>query len=153
MARQINAKGLRLIGEFEGERLTVYLDPVGKLTVGVGHLVTPADKLRLGDKITKAQSEAFLARDLAGTEAGVTRLAKATLSGNEFSALVSLAFNIGLYSLGRSSVLHKLNSSDRRGAADAFLLWCKGGRPLRLIPGLLRRRQAERKLFLEKEPN
>lgn len=151
MARQINAAGLKLIGDSEGERLVTYLDPVRKLTVGVGHLVLPTDRLVLGDRITKARSEKFLAADLAKFEHGVEQLTKVSLSGNEFAALVSLAFNIGLGALGKSTLLRKLNAGDRQGASEQFSRWTKAGRPLRVLPGLVKRRLAERNLFLNQK--
>lgn len=136
----VNKATLDLIRTFEGERLRVYLDPVSKPTVGAGHLVKPKDNLRVGQVITKAQSEAFLLNDLKQAEKDVDSL-KLTLNDNQYGALVSFTFN-----LGRSN-LKKLVSKGMNHVADRMLLFdhASGER----LKGLTRRRQAERVLFLQ----
>lgn len=85
-------------------------------------------------------------KDLAKFEAGVEDLVKVAVSVNQFSALVSFAYNIGLNALSGSTLLKKLNAGDIIGAADQFLRWNKaGGKELK---GLTDRRHAERDLFL-----
>lgn len=76
----------------------------------------------------------------------VNKLVKVPLTQNQFDALVSLSYNLGLENA--KTLLRKLNAGDYTGAADAFLLYNKGGG--RVLPGLVRRRKAERKLFLSK---
>jgi lysozyme len=90
-------QGRKLITQFEGEILKVYLDPVGLPTVGVGHLVKPNEKdvYPLGKKITKAESQDLLSKDLARFEGSINSLVKVPLTQNQFDALVSLVFNIG----------------------------------------------------------
>ena len=126
----------------------MYLDPVGRPTVGVGHLVKPneGELYPVGKRITKAESQDLLSKDLARFEMAVSSLVKVPLTQNQFDALVSLAFNIGTTAFQNSSVLRRLNEKKYEAAADAFLMWVKSkGRVLR---GLQNRRKAERALFL-----
>lgn len=82
--------------EEEGARDVVYRDVAGYATVGVGHLVTPEDKLRVGDRVGREQILDFLEEDLAAAEAAVVRLVRATpVNQFEFDALVDLAYNVG----------------------------------------------------------
>ena len=82
--------------EEEGARRTVYRDVAGYLTVGVGHLVTSADGLGLGERVSRDQVLDFLERDIAQAQQAVRRLVgDLALSQNEFDALVDLAFNVG----------------------------------------------------------
>jgi len=142
-----SADGRSAITQREGNVLTAYLDSVGVLTIGVGHTAMagpPAPKK--GMKITAAESDAILARDLAIFEAAVSKAVKVQLNQNEFDALVSLAFNIGAGAFSKSTLVKKLNAGDRAGAADQFLVWNKAGG--KVLKGLTTRRQAERKQFL-----
>lgn len=80
----------------EGIRYTVYRDVAGYPTVGIGHLVTPADKLHVGQRISRARIMKFYEKDLRKAEKAVIRLADATpLHQHEFDALVDLVFNVG----------------------------------------------------------
>ncbi|MBF2035158.1 MAG: lysozyme [Leptolyngbyaceae cyanobacterium T60_A2020_046] len=146
---QINADGLLLIKTFEGCELRAYQDSVGVWTIGYGHTsmagpptVTP------GMTITEAEAEAILRRDLGKFEAGVRDLVKVPLNSNQFSALVSFSFNVGLGALGGSTMLRKLNAGDYAGAANEFPRWVRAGG--QTLPGLVRRRNAEQALFLSR---
>ena len=80
----------------EGARRTVYRDVAGYPTVGVGHLVTPGDRLQVGDQVTRDQVLDFLEHDIAEAQLAVTRLVgDLPLSQNEYDALVDLSFNVG----------------------------------------------------------
>ncbi|OQS34560.1 lysozyme [Chromobacterium haemolyticum] len=140
----ISANGVKLIQQFEGLRLKAYQDAVGVWTIGYGHTgpdVTP------GLVITQAQADALLARDLSRFETGVTRLAAVPLHQNQFDALVSFSYNLGLGSLQNSTLLRLLNQRDYAGAAAQFPRWNKAGG--KVLPGLTRRRAAEQALFLQ----
>ncbi len=141
-----NQAGLDLIKMFEGLRLEAYVDAVGVWTIGYGHTKTA----RRGMVITEEQAEQLLRQDLGEAEAAVTRLVKVDLNENEFSALASLVFNIGSGNFQRSTVLKRLNAGDKVGAADAIEWWNKGrvNGVLTTLPGLVRRRAAEKALFL-----
>lgn len=126
----------------------MYLDPVGLPTVGVGHLVRPEEKelYPVGKTITRQESQALLTADLARFEEAVNDLVSVSLNQNEFDALASFAFNVGIANFKKSSVLRHLNNGFRLKAADSFRLWKKADG--KVLPGLVTRRQAERKLFL-----
>jgi lysozyme len=138
-----SSAGQQLIESFEGLKLTAYQDMVGVWTIGYGH--TGAD-VRPGLSISAAQAEALLAADLGRFEQGVARLVTFLLNQHQFDALVSFSYNLGLGSLQNSTLLKLLNSGDVAGAAEQFLRWDKAGGVQ--VAGLLRRRQAERALFL-----
>lgn len=136
--------GVEVIKRFEGLKLEAYRCPAGVLTIGYGH--TGAD-VKEGMRITEEQAEEFLRSDLRHIERRVQQLVTAPLTQGQFDALVSFAYNVGLGALERSTLLKRLNAEDYRGAAAQFGLWTRAaGRDL---PGLVRRRRAERELFEE----
>lgn len=144
--------GLKLIKSFEGLELTAYHDIANVPTIGYGHTktVTHLDVTRK-KTITKAEADELLQEDLSLFVSGVNNLTKKiSLNQNQFDALVSLAFNIGLGALGRSTVLKKLKKSKYLKAAEAILMWDKAtvNGKLRVSRGLARRRAAEKELFL-----
>ena len=144
MNRKINSKGLAIIQTYEGCKLEAYKDIVGVLTIGFGH--TGSD-VKPGMVITPERAVELLKQDVEYFETHVDFDLQGTVcTDNQFSACVSLAYNIGLGNFQASSVLRRMKNGNFTGAADAFLMWNKaGGQELR---GLTRRRQAERKLFL-----
>ncbi len=139
---RINAVGLKLIKEFEGLRLEAYICPAGVPTIGYGSTAG----VKMGDRITEQQADALLLKDLERFEKGVRDAVKVPLTSNQFSALVSFAFNLGVGALQKSTLLQLLNKRDYKGAADQLLRWNKANG--RVLEGLRRRREAERKLFL-----
>jgi len=148
--KKTNARGIAIIKEFESLKLTAYLCPAKVWTIGWGH----TKGVREGDRITLEQAEALLADDLAGFERDVEELVRVPVTDNQFSALVSFAFNVGsdmnhddiAQGLGDSTLLRKLNAGDTAGAAAEFLRWNRAGG--KVLSGLTRRRKAERELFL-----
>lgn len=142
--RRINPAGLNLITSFEGLRTRAYRDPVGILTIGYG---STGPHVMPGMAITEAQAESLLRQDVGRFEAGVqVYVGDAPTTDNEFSAMVSLAFNIGLGAFRRSTVLREHRAGRKTMAAAAFLLWVRAGK--RTLKGLVRRRNAERRLYL-----
>lgn len=99
---------------------------------------------------TKEQAEQRFKEDVQAFADEVERLLKVKLTSNQFGALVSLAYNIGTKALSTSALLQKLNNGDFDGAADQFLAFNKGRENGKLVvmKGLIKRRQAERELFL-----
>ena len=143
---KINKAGLDLIAHFEGFFAKPYLDPVGIPTIGYGTTVYPdGTKVRMGDPaITEAKAREYLAHDVADVERRLAPLVRVPVTANEWSAIVSLFYNVGVRPA--STLLRRLNAGKKQEAADEFLRWNRaGGEVLR---GLTRRRQAERKLFL-----
>lgn len=148
MAREIDAAGLALIKRFEGLRLEAYQDVAGIWTIGYGHTrgVVP------GMTITEAQADQALADDLGGAEAVVDDATADVATGdNEFSAMVSLCFNIGSANFRASTVLREHRAGAFAAAADAFLMWNKThvDGVLQEVAGLTDRRTAERALYLQ----
>ena len=141
----INAAGLAIIETSEGLVLTATQDPTGVWTIGYGHTIGVVQ----GQQITVDQANALLAQDLAVFESGVGAVAVNPTS-NQFSAMVSLAYNIGMGGFNGSTVLRDHNAGNFAGAADAFLMWDKAhvDGQLVVLPGLDVRRAAERALYL-----
>lgn len=146
--RELNQAGLSLIEQFEGCKLKPYLDVAKIPTIGIGTTKYPDGRaVTMNDPpITEAQARSFLKSHLEGDCKAVSGLVKVTLNDNEFAALVSFTYNVGRNALASSTLLKKLNSGDRQGAADQFLKWDHAGGVV--VAGLTRRRKAERELFL-----
>lgn len=140
--------GLNFIAREEGEVDHVYNDVAGIPTIGVGHVVRPGESFPNG--ITHDQAMQILAGDVGIAENQVNTRVTATMTQNQFDALVSFTFNCGGGSLAASSTLKLLNQGDVQGAADGLLLWCKANIGGKLVTnqGLLARRERERQLFL-----
>jgi lysozyme len=136
-----------LIERFEGCRLCAYPDPAEgwKLpTIGYGH----TRAVHRGDVITEQQAEDFLREDVGWIELELRRRVKVPTTQNQWDALVSFAYNCAGW--WDSTLLEKLNAGDISGAADEFPRWDKAmvDGKLAVEPGLVKRREAERALFL-----
>src|SRR5579862_3659751 len=90
--RRTNAAGVALIKNYEGLHLTPYLCPARIWSIGYGHTRT----VRAGMKITASQADQLLGDDLRPVERAVQRLVTVPLNDNQFAALVSFTFNVGL---------------------------------------------------------
>lgn len=144
--RYATERCIELIKRFEGFSPKPYLCPAGYWTIGYGHVITAQDKDNYRDPITEAEAEALLKKDVFKAEKAVLRLIKVPLTDGQFDALVDFVFNLGGGALQRSTLRAKLNRGEYLDAADEFLKWVwAGGRKLK---GLVRRRIAERELFL-----
>lgn len=142
--------GIDLIKSFEGCELKAYLCSSKKPTIGWGHTKTVKES-DIGKKtISVADAERLLNQDLFGFEAGVFKLVEVPINENQFSALVSLAFNIGLVAFEGSTLLKRLNAKDYAAAAEQFAVWRMGGPKGKkvVLAGLVRRRASEKALFL-----
>jgi len=139
------------IAESEGLRLVAYRCPAGVWTIGWGE----TDGVRPGDRCTKDEADRWLCEDLTERVRAVRDLCKAEPAPNELGALVSLAYNIGLGGLEKSTVLKAHNAGDRQAASRAFGLWNKAKDPetglLRELRGLTARRAREAALYLTPE--
>jgi lysozyme len=139
-----NAAGIELIKRNEGCRLAAYLDSVGVWTIGYGdtgpHVV--------GD-CTISQDEAeqrLVSRLEREFEPGVLRaIGDAQTTANQFAAMVSLAYNIGVGAFAGSTVARQHQAGNHAAAAEAFGLWNKAGG--KVLAGLTRRRAEEAKLY------
>ena len=139
---KISANGLGLLIHFEGFRDKAYRDSAGVWTIGYGS----TKGVHAGQRITRDQAAIRLADDVAKAEADVSLLVNVPLTQGQFDALVSFVYNLGAGALARSTLIRRLNSGDYSGAADEFMKWVKAGG--RRLQGLVRRRAAERALFL-----
>ncbi len=133
--------GINLIKQFEGCRLEAYKCPAGVWTIGYGHTAG----VHPGQKISAAQAEAYLRADLEKYEKKVDKYSKYVWRQNEFDAMVSFAYNVGSI-----DQLTDKGRRDRKEIADAILKYntAKVNGSKKVLPGLTRRRQAERTLFL-----
>jgi lysozyme len=157
---KVSPAAIQMIKHHEGVRTKPYRCPALLWTVGVGHVIDPKHTaipfnerkdlpIPAGwDRIlTMDEVDRILAQDLGRFERGVVRLCPAAV-GNQgiFDSLVSFAFNVGLGNLQRSSLRMKTNRGEFEEAADEFLKWTKAGG--KVLPGLVKRRNDERALYL-----
>ena len=141
--RHITQAGLDLIKSFEGFSPTVYLCSAGVPTIGYGHAIKHGESFV---SITEEDAENILAKDVEIAEKGVLRLINVPLSDGQFNALASFSFNLGTGALQRSSLRLKLNRGEYVDASDEFMKWVRAGG--KVVKGLVRRREAERRMFL-----
>lgn len=144
----LNKESIDLIKSFEGLGLKAYKDAVGVWTIGYGHTNSAGlPKVIPGQMITEVEAEEILTNDLKKYEASVQKLVKVKLTDNQYGALVSFVYNLGEGNFEKSTLLKKINSGDLIGASNEFGKWNKAGG--KVLKGLTRRREAERKLFLK----
>lgn len=155
-----SSNGRKFIEGFEGLILQAYDDHndhiveagqnvVGTITIGYGHTdAAGPPKVYVGQKISRDEADAFLASDLTSVENSVNHLVKVPINQNQYDALVSFEFNTG--ALGKSSVLTLLNGGDYAQAAEHLLMYNHAGGTV--VAGLTRRREAEKAMFLAKQP-
>lgn len=166
---KVSDKALKMLKHHEGVRTKPYRDVVALWTIGVGHLMYPEQatlpncknakpgytgmcredyQIRLEDfrVFSMEEVDGLLKSDLGRFERGVERLITVPLSQNQFDALVSFSFNLGLGTLQRSTLRQKVNRGDFEGAAEEFLKYTMAGG--KVFRGLVIRRNDERALFL-----
>ena len=144
--------GKEKITAWEGFEPRVYSDAAGKLTIGVGHLLTPSElssgkiwiagePVRYADGLSEAQILELLGQDLEGAEAAVNNGVEVELSQNQFDALVSFCFNVGAAAFRNSTLLRLLNQGHYDDVPAQLRRWvhCRG----EVVQGLVRRREHE----------
>ncbi|MDE2098630.1 MAG: lysozyme [Patescibacteria group bacterium] len=141
---QLGPRGIALIKGFEKCRLVAYPDQRGVPTIGYGH----TQGVKEGDTCTQAQADQWFLEDTHAAVVAVIRDLAVPVTQNQFDALVSFFFNVGVTAAGHSTLLRLVNLGQTSLAGLEFLSWdhCDGV----VDPGLTRRREAERALFLEK---
>lgn len=138
---ELSTKGLALIKEFEGYRSTAYRCPAGVWTIGYG----TTSGVRPGMKVTKAEAEHLLRDDLIKFQKAVGKSVTVPLTQGQYDALVSFTYNCGIGALQKSTLLKLLNQGRYDAACRQFDRWTKAGG--KVLPGLVRRRDAEQTLF------
>ena len=145
---KISQRGLDLIKDFEGFSSSAYLCAAKIPTIGWGNtFYADGTKVKLGDQISKTDAlkllEVIANRDFADK---IFPYIKVKVTQNQFDAMVSLAYNIGVGNFSKSTLLKKVNAGDFVGASNEFLRWNKSGG--KELLGLTRRREREKQLFL-----
>lgn len=149
MMMKIGQKGLQLIKDFEGWYSKPYRDPIGIATIGYGFTYYLPTKRRVtmqDPPLSKTEGDRMLADILTHYENDVLRLVNRPLRQQQLDALVSFTYNLGAANLNKSTLLKKINADpeDKR-IADEFMKWDRAGG--KVLPGLVRRRTAEAKLY------
>lgn len=151
--RKLSAKGRRHIGLWEGRKgkpvLKAYLDGGRVPTIGFGH----TKGVRLGMTCTVEQAEQWLDEDADEAETAVNKLVKVRINQNQFDALVSFAFNVGVDAFRTSTLLRVLNQGRYDLVPAQMMRWVKDVDPdtgkMVTVPGLVNRRTADSALWLE----
>ncbi len=138
----ISQAGINLIKRWEGFRSNAYLCPGNVWTIGYGH----TKNVYQGMCISKEQAEQLLKEDLKHFEASVSQLVTVKLNQAQFDALVSFTFNVGVYAFKKSTLLRLINQENFLEGANQFERWVYANR--KKLPGLVKRREEEKKLFL-----
>lgn len=142
----ISQDGLKFIQKFEDLRLESYLPtPNDVWTIGYGTTRINGRSVVKGEKITHRQAKEYFREDILKFQNAINDLVKVELTQNQFDALVSFVYNIGVGAFSKSTLLKKLNSGDYAGASREFKRWNKqAGKVLR---GLTKRRNEEAEMF------
>lgn len=143
---KINSKGLQIIKDCEGCKLTSYLCPAKVWTIGYGH--TGSD-VKAYLTITLSKAEELLKKDLVKFESIIKRLVTSEINRNQFSALVSFVYNLGEGNLKSSTLLKKVNKNPNDPSISAeFDKWKLAGG--KVLSGLVKRRKMESELYFTK---
>ncbi|WP_254492419.1 lysozyme [Bartonella sp. B1099] len=144
--RKISPKGLSLIKQWEGLRLKAYKDAIGVWTIGYGHTSTAGKPfVHKGMIITEKQAEEILSHDLRQFENAVEKNVTVSLTDEQFAALVSFCYNVGIAAFCKSTLLKKLNNSEYEAVPSELQKWTKAGG--KRLHGLVHRRAAEAGLW------
>ena len=147
---KISENGLNLIKEFEGFSSKPYLCPAKIPTIGYGNtFYKDGKKVTLNDKPISEIEATELLSYVAQKDFGdkILQLVKVPLNQNQFDALVSICYNIGMGNFTKSTLLKKINQGDFRGASLEFEKWNKSGGIV--LSGLVKRRLKEKALFIK----
>ncbi|WP_254475527.1 lysozyme [Bartonella sp. B1098] len=144
--RKISPKGLSLIKQWEGLHLKAYKDAIGVWTIGYGHTSTAGKPfVHKGMIITEKQAEEILSHDLRQFENAVEKNVTVSLTDEQFAALVSFCYNVGIAAFCKSTLLKKLNKGEYEAVPSELQKWTKAGG--KRLYGLVHRRAAEAGLW------
>ena len=148
MTRQISQHGLEKLKQWEGLKTKAYKDAGGVWTIGYGHTAMAGSPVPYqGQVITAAEAESILLKDLVQYEAAVANNVNVKLNDNQFAALVSFTFNVGIKAFKKSKLLKKLNNGNFDAVPTELMKWNKAGG--KKLQGLVNRRRAEGYLWME----
>jgi lysozyme len=144
---EVNKAGKDLIKRFEGCKLKAYRCPAMLWTIGYGNTFYPdGTKVKEGDVITQQRAEEIFDVLLDDFAAKVDALVKSNVTANNFSALVSFTWNVGVGNFQKSTLLKKVNANPKDKTIPAeFRKWVRAND--KVLKGLVRRREAEAKLY------
>ena len=145
---KLDDSGYKLIQDFEGLSLVPYLCKAKVATIGWGNIFYPSGKkVTMQDKPISLATASWMFRTIADKfAADVDKMIKSNINQNQFNAIVSLAYNIGLAGLAKSSLLRKVNVNPNDPTiTNSFLVWNKAGG--KVLNGLTKRRTIEAKLY------
>jgi lysozyme len=156
MTMKISENGKKLLAEWEGFETQVYKDVAGLPTIGVGHLLTQDERssgkieitgqaVRYSNGITEQQVYDLLDQDLDRFEETVNQRVKVPLEQNQFDALVSFSFNVGVGAFSDSTLLKRLNARDHAEVPNQLRRWVRSGG--QVVRGLVNRRELEIQLW------
>lgn len=150
---RLSESGREVLVREEGKRLAAYRDHVGNWTIGAGQTTIRGRPVQAGDTLTEAEYEQLLGERIAEFEGALNAYVKVPLTQQQFDALFSWTWNVGIGAMRDSTLVQRLNEGDYAGAANQFLVWDKvtldGVK--RSDPFLAARRQRERARFLATE--
>ncbi|MFM2314201.1 MAG: hypothetical protein RLZZ04_3477 [Cyanobacteriota bacterium] len=148
--KPVSKIAINLIKEFEGFKDYAYIDTDGTPVIGYGLSRIGGIPVQIGDRISSDQADAALKAHLQEIHRELDKIIKVELSDRQLSALASISFNVGVDNIRSSTLVQKINAKDYTGAADEFMRWDKANLQGAFVqmPGLTRRRSAERQLFL-----
>ncbi|HYY92981.1 MAG TPA: lysozyme [Pyrinomonadaceae bacterium] len=153
---QMSQHGLQLLEQWEGFKLQVYKDSAGLPTIGVGHLITKSEQasgtiniagvpVKYAGGLTQQQVTDLLAQDVVPAQNAVNNGVKVALNQNQFDALVSFTFNVGVGAFTGSTLLKVLNQGQYDQVPTQLLRWTRAGG--KVVQGLVNRRNNEIKLW------
>ena len=147
---QVLPATINLVKQYEGFRSYAYIDTSGLPVIGYGQSKINGKTVRMGQYISQAQADTALVKELYHIQRLVLANVKVDLNPNQLGALTSLVYNAGARVVKQSTLSRKLNAGDYEGAAQEFVRWNKANQGGRLValPGLTKRRIAEKKMFL-----
>jgi lysozyme len=138
-----------IIKQMEGFRNKSYQDVVGVWTVGYGSTRINGKPVSLGMTCTEEEAVQYILDELSPVAERITKMVTVPLTQNQFDSLCDFAYNLGSGALQGSTLMKRLNLKDYEGAANEFAKWNKAGG--KVLNGLVKRRELERKLFLSQE--
>lgn len=136
-----------LIKQFEGFRPEAYKDSVGVWTIGYGTTVINNQPVKQGMTITQEQALQLVQQEVNKLWSQIESILKVKINDNQMNALIDFAYNLGFGSLKNSTLMRLVNESKFEEAANQFPRWVYAGG--KVLPGLVKRREAERQLFLQ----